>query len=136
MPKKSSERSKSKKSSSQVYGEVLPIGKGPTTGETTPVRKHKPAGTPDAREKQLISYAMDLAEEQLRDGTASPSVITHFLKLGSMREEVERKLLENQTTLVSAKAEAIKQDKQTEQLTEQAINAMKSYGPSTADDHD
>lgn len=37
----------------------------------------RPALTPEARENQLISLASDLAEKQLREGTASSQVITH-----------------------------------------------------------
>ena len=46
----------------------------------------RPASSPEARENQMISLAIDLAEQQLRDGTASSQVITHYLKLGSTKE--------------------------------------------------
>ena len=36
-----------------------------------PVKKTRPALTPEGREKQLASLAVDLAERQLMDGTAS-----------------------------------------------------------------
>ena len=42
--------------------------------------------TPEDRESQLIAAAVNLAEKQLRDGTASPSVITHYLRLASGKE--------------------------------------------------
>lgn len=93
------------------------------------------ARTPEARERQLINMAMDVAEEQMRNGTASPSVITHFLKLGSEKETLEREMLASQKVLVDAKAESVNSNKRTEELTTKAIEAMKSYGPSTADDH-
>ncbi len=57
--------------------------------------KSRPAITPEARENQLISLATDLAEQQLRDGTASSQVITHYLKLGSTREKLEQDILSN-----------------------------------------
>lgn len=93
------------------------------------------ARNPEERERQLISMAMDVAEEQLRNGTASPSVITHFLKLGSEKERLEREIMASQKTLVDAKAESITSGKHAEELTQQAIEAMKSYGGSSADDH-
>ena len=58
------------------------------------VRKVRPALTPEARENQLISRAVDLAEQQLLNGTASSQVITHYLKLGSMKERIEQEILE------------------------------------------
>lgn len=101
----------------------------------TPKRKSRTALDPETREKQMINLAMDRAEEQLRDGTASSAVITHFLKLGTQRQEEELELLRNQKTLVKAKAEQITHDKKLETITTKAIEAMKSYGPSTADNH-
>ena len=50
--------------------------------------KIRPALTPEARENQLIYLATNLAEQQLRDGTASSQVITHYLKLGSTKEKI------------------------------------------------
>ena len=62
----------------------------------SPVKRGRPALTPEARENQLISLAIDLAEQQLRDGTASSQVITHYLKLGSTKEKLEREKLKNE----------------------------------------
>ena len=60
------------------------------------VPKSRAALTPEAREKQLIALAIDVAEEQMRNGTASSQVISHFLKLGSTRAQIEKELLEKQ----------------------------------------
>lgn len=90
-------------------------------------RRLKPAATPQARENQLIALAMDRAEEQLRDGTASSQVITHFLKLGTERERIEREILEQQSALINAKTDKIKSDQRVEELFENAINAFKQY---------
>ena len=65
-------------------------------------RKIRPALTPEARENQLIALAIDRAEQQLLDGTASSQVITHYLKLGSSRERLERERLENENKLIRA----------------------------------
>lgn len=96
------------------------------TGENLP-RKHPPATSPDAREKQLIGLAIDLAEKQLAEGTASAQVITHYLKLGSMREKLEREKLEKENQLLRAKAEALESAKRVEELYSEAIRAFKSY---------
>lgn len=90
-------------------------------------RTSRPAMTPEGREQQLIALAVDLAEKQLRDGTAAPSVINHYLKMGSKRENLEREILEKQKKLIEAKAQNIAKDMEQEQLAKAAIEAMKSY---------
>ena len=88
----------------------------------------RPALTPESRENQLISLAVDLAEKQLQEGTASSQVITHYLKLGSTKERIEKEILEKQKELISAKTEAIKSAKRIEELYSDAIKAMRTYG--------
>ena len=65
-----------------------------------------PADSPEARENQLIAAAVNLAEKQLIEGTASPSVITHYLKMASRKEQLEREKLERENEVLRAKAEA------------------------------
>ena len=89
-----------------------------------------PAQDPVAREKQLINLAVDLAEKQLIEGTASPSVLTHYLKLASTRETVEREILEKQAKLITAKTDSISQAKDTEEMVKKAIDAMRTYSGS------
>ena len=79
-------------------------------------KKIRPALTPEARENQLISLAVDLAEQQLRDGTASSQVITHYLKLGTTRERLEKELLEREVELKKAKTESIQSAERIEKL--------------------
>lgn len=93
------------------------------------------ATDPAEREKQLSNLAMNLAEQQLRDGTASPSVITHFLKLASTREAIEKEVLEEQKKLVTAKASSITSHSDSEKNAELALGAFRKY-QGTADDHD
>ena len=94
----------------------------------TSSKKIRPALTPEARENQMISLAVDLAEQQLRDGTASSQVITHYLKLGTQREMLERQRLEHENKLLIAKTEALQSAKRMEELYANAIEAMKRYG--------
>ena len=93
-----------------------------------------PAMTPEGREDQMIAYATKLAEKQLREGTASSQVITHYLKLGSMREKYEKQKLIEEIKLLTAKTEAIKAEKDRDVLYAQAIEAMRRYSPHTADE--
>lgn len=90
-------------------------------------RRSRPALTPEARENQLISLAVDLAEKQLREGTASSQVITHYLKRGSIKERIEQEILEKQKELIVAKTEQLQSQKRVEELYANALNAMKSY---------
>lgn len=83
--------------------------------------------TPEARENQLIALAVDLAEKQLKEGTASSQVITHYLKLGSTKERIEKEILEKQKELISAKTESLKSSQRTEELYERAIKAIRAY---------
>lgn len=94
----------------------------------------EPAVTDEARENQLISLAINLAEQQLRDGTASAQVITHFLKLGSTKEKLEKQMLKEQTVLVKAKAEAVNDAKNLGEMYENAMAAMMTYKTSSKDE--
>ena len=91
----------------------------------------RPAATPETREQQLVALATALAEKQLRDGTASPSVITHYLKMGSPRESMERNALSQQNDLAAAKAEALRSEKRMEEMIGAAMEAFRSYSPTT-----
>lgn len=83
--------------------------------------------TPEARENQLISLAVDLAEKQLLEGTASSQVITHYLKLGSTKERLEKDILEKQKSLIDAKIESLQSSKEFKELYLNALNAMRNY---------
>ena len=98
-----------------------------TTKGQKPSKKMRPALTPEARENQLISLAVDLAEKQLIEGTASSQVITHYLKLGSTKERIEKEILEKQKELIDAKTENLKSTKRVEELYADALNAMRDY---------
>lgn len=90
-------------------------------------RRQAPAKTPEAREQQSIALAVDLAEKQLREGTASSQVITHYLKLGSTKARLENEILELQKELIAAKTEQLKSAKAVEELYSKALTAMGIY---------
>ena len=100
---------------------------------TKPMR---PALTPEARENQLISLAIDLVEQRLIDGTASAQETTHFLKLASRKAklEVERAQLENE--LIKAKTQSINDQADIKKLYADAIEAMKRYSGHRSDPED
>lgn len=107
-----------------------------TTNSSTSKSKMRPALTPEARENQLISLAVDLAEQQLRDGTASSQVITHYLKLGSTREKLEQETKRKELELIAAKTKSIANSEEIKVLYEEAIKAMRTYsGHGEPDDY-
>ena len=89
--------------------------------------KRRPADTPEARENQMINLAINLAEKQLIDGTASSQVISHFLKLGSTKDQLEKEMMSNQNELLKAKTDAIQGGKRVETLYKEALDAMREY---------
>lgn len=102
-----------------------------------PSSRRPPAKTPEAREHQLVSLATDLVERQLSEGTASSQVITHYLKLGSTREELEQDKLRRENELLKAKVENMEALGRIEERYEEALNAMRSYaGYDTQEDID
>jgi hypothetical protein len=101
-----------------------------------PKKRGVPGKTLEARENQLILAAVDLAEKQILAGTASSQVITHFLKLGSTSERLEKEKLEQENALLRAKTEALKSQKKVEELFSNAIAAMRSYSGKSDDGDD
>ena len=103
---------------------------------SNPSRKIRPALTPEARENQLISLAVDLVEQRLIDGTASSQETTHFLKLGSIKNRLEMEKLAEENRLLKAKTESIQSQKRVEELYAEALNAMRSYAGQAGDNDD
>lgn len=99
-----------------------------TTKSSNQSRKIRPALSPEARENQLIDLAVNLAEQQLLDGTASSQVITHFLKLGTTRAGLEKEKLKKENAVLEAKAKAYQSSEEMKDLYENAIKAMRDYG--------
>lgn len=94
---------------------------------SSPTRSRRPALTPESRENQMISLAVDLAEQQLLDGTASSQVITHFLKLGTTKAQLEKERIAHENKLLEAKTEALQSAKRVEELYANALKAMQNY---------
>ncbi|MDD2298546.1 MAG: hypothetical protein PHU69_02785 [Fermentimonas sp.] len=90
-------------------------------------RKMRPALSPEAEENQMISLAMDLAKQQLQDGTASSQLITEFVKRGSTKARIEQEILEKQKGLIEAKTQSLQSAQRIEELYENALDAMRNY---------
>ena len=90
-------------------------------------RKLRPALTPEAQESQAISLAMNLAIEQMQNGTASAQVITHFLNLATVKERLKRENLEEENKLLRAKTEALQASQRDEAFYKEVLDTIKSY---------
>ena len=101
-----------------------------------PIRKVRPATTPEAREQQLIAIAVDAVEERMLNGTATSQEIIHFLRLGSQKSQLEMEKLRKENELLRAKTEAIQAEKDTRELFAEAIAAMKSYNVGFSDENE
>lgn len=97
-------------------------------------RKRRPALSADDREKQMIGYAVDLAEKMLIEGTAPPSVIQHYLRLGSPTHQLEKEALIAKNQLLRAKAEAIQKADDLDKLFKDAMDAIGVYRGSNDED--
>lgn len=98
-----------------------------TKSPTQSTKSSRPFMTPEGQENHLISLANNLVEQRLLDGTASSQEVTHFLKLGSTKEKLEREKLEEENKLLRAKTEALQSQKQVEVLYKEALDAMRRY---------
>ena len=96
-------------------------------GEAYLKRKDAPALTPEAREQQLIAKAERLAEQKMDDGTASPQIIVHYLKLGTTRAQLEQELLKTKNELMAAQAEAVKSQARLETMFQEAVAVFTKY---------
>ena len=97
-------------------------------------RPSSPPMTQEAREMQMVSLATDLAEQRLRDGTASAQEITYYLRLGSQRDRLEREMLEAKNELLIAKKDALKAAEKSEQLYAEVLKAFSLYGGYASDE--
>lgn len=86
-----------------------------------------PGKTIESRERQMVGLAVDLAEQQLKDGTASSAVITHYLKLGASDYRLHLEKLERENELLRAKAEAVESSRESKELAREALEAMRRY---------
>lgn len=98
-------------------------------------KKINPGYTDAAREKRLISMAMDNAEKQLEDGTATPSIIVHFLKLGTEVAKLASEKMRQETRLLEAKKNSIETADRTAEFYDRVLDAIRSYNQ-TSDDID
>lgn len=94
----------------------------------------RPASTPEAQEQYMINLAMTLVEKRLREGTASSAETTHFLKLATMKADLEKEKLKEENKLLRAKTETLEAAKDSKELYESVLKAMDKYNGRGEDD--
>ena len=100
----------------------------------TPIdTRFPPVKSSEAREEQLTALAMDVAEKQMREGTASPLVISHFLKLGTERAKLESERIRKESELASAKVSAMGNEENIGKLVADVKQALMDYSPTQSD---
>lgn len=112
----------------------MPAKKEPSQDKVAPRRQ--PATTPKDREQQMIAYATELAEKQLREGTASSQVITHYLKLGTSTELLQQEKIRHENLRMEAQIATINSQNRAEDLMDKVLAAMKVYAGVDDDDPD
>lgn len=108
----------------------------PKKDGVAPRRRRSTATTPEARERELIVQAIDLAERQIRQGTASAQVLTHYLKLGTANSRLEREKLERENALLKARVDSLASMQRVEELYSDALNAMRAYSGQMSEDEE
>lgn len=113
------------------------VGKTKNVDSSKPTaRRSRPATNPESRQNQLISLAVDLAEQQLRDGTASSQVIAHFLKESTAKSQYEIEKLKQENELLKARTESLRSAQRSEEKYEEVLAAFRKYSGNGGGDED
>lgn len=101
--------------------------KNPISPSASGLKPIRPALNPQSRENQMISLAVDLVEQRLRDGTASAQETVHYLKLASTRAKLESERAQLENELIRAKIQSLRDQADIKKLYNDAIDAMRRY---------
>lgn len=93
-----------------------------------------PATTLEGRENQLIAAAMDLVEKRIRSGSASAQETVHFLRLGSVRNQLEQDKLRGENEVLKTRVKEMEGRKSQEELLSKALAAFRGYKIPDGDD--
>ena len=105
-----------------------------SVNSSAPSRRMRPALSPEAKESQMVSLAMDLVEKRLIDGSASSQETTHFMKIGSSKYQYEIEQLRTQNKLLEAKTLALESAQHTDEIYSKALAAFRTYSGQAPDD--
>lgn len=80
-----------------------------------------------AMESKMISLALKQAQKQLEQGTASSQIVTHFLRLGSTRAQIELEELQLKNRLLEEKIVAEQSGQRLNEMFQEVLEALRSY---------
>ena len=101
--------------------------KRPPSKKALPIQPIPAPVTEEEAEKLGVSLATKLALKQLQDGTASSQIITHFLKVGSLKEQAELEKTMREIDLLKAKKQALESQEEQDKKYQEVIKAIASY---------
>lgn len=96
-------------------------------GAISETEELRPMISPEIREARLMALAQDVAEEQLANRTASSAVICHYLKLATVKSQLELENLRQDNMLKSAKTDTLKSQESNNKLYAEVLQALKGY---------
>lgn len=99
----------------------------PPARKAEPDIPHVPPRTEEEEQKLACGLAMDLAIKWMQEGTAPAQVVTHFLKVGSLKEQAELEKTKHEIELLQAKKKAIELDAEQDKKYEEVIKAISAY---------
>ena len=108
------------------------VNRRPTAPSNKPLPP--PATTLEGREDQLIAAAMDLVEQRIHEGSASAQETVHFLRLGSVRNQLEQEKLRGDNSLLQARIKELESRKSGEGLYAKALEAFRGYSGQEAEE--
>lgn len=86
-----------------------------------------PATTLEGREEQLIMASVNLVERRIYANEASAQELVHYLKLGSVKNQLEQDKLRNEVTVLQARVREMESRGASDELTEKAYRAFRGY---------
>ena len=105
-----------------------------TTMEDPPRRRRRQAQTPEERENQLISLALDRVEERMMNRTATAQEYIQFIRMASSKARAEADKVALELELVKAKTENLRMQQRNDEMFANALKAFKRYSGASEDD--
>lgn len=85
--------------------------------------------TPEQREAYMCHIATMEAERRILDGSASPSILVHYLKLASTHQQQINRKTESEITLIESKAKAVDAESHEAEDYDRVIAAIQRCSP-------
>lgn len=90
-------------------------------------KRGRPVLSPEAYENRLINKTYKAVEKRIESGEATAAELVHFLRQGSIKEQLELEKLKKENELLRAKTESIQAQKEVKELYSEAISAFRRY---------